>query len=324
LTLKGRDILTLHDFTAEELQKIVDMSVELKVRPRHTIPGNRLVMIFMNPSTRTQVSFESAMSELGGVAYSHGTKALQLAHGETFQDTGRVLSRYVHGILIRNYGGPYGTCHATLQEVAEGASIPVINGADDFEHPTQALADLLTLKELGGDMKKKKIAFVWGWSSRPRSIGLIHSWLNMAGKMGLTFNLGYPEGYEPDDRVLKWTEEDAAKSGAEIFYCNNMQEAVADADIVYVKNWRNIRTTVEVEKEFRADKGKELSQWVVTPDLMTHAKSDAKFMHCLPFERGLEVVDEVADSTQSIVWDQAENRYHINKGLLTAIMDGKM
>jgi ornithine carbamoyltransferase len=324
LTLKGRDILTLHDLTPEEIEKIVDLSVELKARPRPTIAGKRLVMIFMNPSTRTQISFESAMSELGGVAYSHGPTALQLAHGETFQDTGRVLSRYVHGVLVRYYGGPYGTCHATLQDIANGASVPVINGADDFEHPTQALADLLTLKELGGDMRKKRIAFVWGWSSRPRSIGLIHSWLNMAAKMGLSFSLGYPRGYEPDSQVLKWTEEDASKSGAEISYYTNMEEAVANADIVYVKNWRNIRTTVETEKEFRSDKGKALSQWVVTPDLMKHAKSDAKFMHCLPFERGLEVVDEVADGAQSIVWDQAENRYHINKGLLTALLGGKM
>jgi ornithine carbamoyltransferase len=324
LTLKGRDVLQLHDFTSEEIQKIVDLSVELKVRPRPTIAGKRLVMIFMNPSTRTQISFESAMTELGGAAYSHGPNALQLAHGETFQDTGRVLSRYVHGVVVRYYGGPYGVCHNTLQEIADGATVPVINGADDFEHPTQALADLLTLKELGGDMRKKRIAFVWGWSSRPRSIGLIHSWLNMAAKMGLDFTLGYPKGYEPDDEVLKWAEEDAEKSGAEISYYTDMEEAVANADIVYVKNWRNIRTTVEEEKEFRANRGKGLSQWIVTPDLMKHAKPDSKFMHCLPFERGLEVVDEVADGPQSIVWDQAENRYHINKGLLTALLGGKM
>ena len=324
MTLEGRDILTLHDLTPDEIERIVDLSVELKVRPRHTIPGKRLVMIFMNPSTRTQISFESAMSELGGASYSHGQNALQLAHGETFEDTGRVLSRYVHGVLIRYYGGPYGTCHATIQEVARGASVPVINGADDFEHPTQALADLLTLKELGGDMRKKKIAFVWGWSSRPRSIGLIHSWLNMAAKVGLNFSLGYPKGYEPDDKVLKWTEEDSVKSGAQINYYTDMEEAVADADIVYVKNWRDIRSSIDDEKKFRANKGKKLSQWVVTPELMKYAKSDAKFMHCLPFERGLEVVDEVADGAQSIVWDQAENRYHINKGLLTAILGGKM
>ncbi|MGQ4911619.1 MAG: ornithine carbamoyltransferase [Candidatus Thorarchaeota archaeon] len=319
MTLRGRNVLTLHDFSAAEIEKIVDLSVELKARPRQTLDGNRLVMIFMNPSTRTQISFESAMSELGGVAYSHGPSALQLAHGETFQDTGRVLSRYVHGVVIRNYGGPYGTCHATLKEVAEGASIPVINGADDFEHPTQALADLLTLKELG-NMKEKKIAFVWGWSKRPRSIGLIHSWLNMAAKVGLKFSLGYPKGYEPDSEVMKWVEEDSDKSGADISYHTDMEEAVADADIVYVKNWRNIRTDVEDEKRFREGKGKDLNRWIVTADLMKHAKPDAKFMHCLPIERGFEVADDVADGTQSIIWDQAENRFHINKGLLTAIM----
>ena len=324
MTLKGRDILTLHDLTPEELLKIVDMSVELKARPRHTIPGKRLVQIYMNPSTRTQISFESAMSELGGFSYSHGSTALQLAHGETFQDTGRVLSRYVHGIVVRYYGGTYGECHATLREVAEGASVPVISGADDFEHPTQALADLLTLKEMGGDMRKKRIAFVWGWSSRPRSIGLIHSWLNMSAKLGLNFSLGYPKGYEPDDKVLKWVEEDSQKSGAEISYYTDMEKAVANADIVYVKNWRNIRSGYEEEKKFRDDKSNKLSEWIVTPKLMKHAKPVAKFMHCLPFERGLEVVDEVADGPQSIVWDQAENRYHINKGILTALLGGKM
>jgi len=306
-SLKGRDFLTLADFTQEELLFMIDTARMLKARyygGERVIPilyGRHLAMIFEKPSTRTRISFETAMKELGGDAMYLGWNELQLGRGETIEDTARVLSRYVDGIMARVYQ------HEKLVKLAEYSTVPVINGLSDLLHPAQALTDIYTIMEKKGrDLSKLKIVFIGDGGDN-----VLHSLLLGIGILGGKLIISSPEGYDPNPLVVKWFEEKASPYGGEYEIVRDPVEAVKGADVVYTDVWVSMGQESMREKRVR-----DLEPYRVTVELMKYAKHDAIFMHCLPAHRGEEVVDEVIDGRWSVVWDQAENRKHVQKAIL--------
>ena len=307
-SLKGRHCLTLTEFNREELLFIIDTAFQLKQRylaGERVIPilyGRHLAMIFEKPSTRTRVSFETAMRELGGNAIYLSASELQLARGETIEDTARTLSRYVDGIMARVYE------HWKLERLAQYSRVPVINGLSDLHHPCQALADVMTIMEKKGrDITKLKIVFVGDGGDN-----VLHSLMLAIGILSGKIVISSPPGYEPHPSVVKLFYEHATGT-FEIE--RDPYKAVEGADVVYTDVWVSMGQEREREKRVR-----DLQPYRVTVDLMSRAKKDAIFMHCLPARRGEEVVDEVIDGRWSVVWDQAENRKHAQKGLLALII----
>jgi ornithine carbamoyltransferase len=310
-SLKGRHCLTLAEFSREELLFIIDTAFQFKQRylaGERVIPvlaGRHLAMIFEKPSTRTRVSFETAMRELGGHAMYLSASELQLARGETIEDTARVLSRYVDGIVARVYE------HWKVEKLAEYSRVPVINGLSDLHHPCQGLSDVFTIMEKKGrDISRLKIVFVGDGGDN-----VLHSLMLAVGILGGKVIISSPKGYEPHPSVVKLFEEHAAPYGGSFEIERDPYKAVEGADVVYTDVWVSMGQEREREKRVR-----DLEPYRVTVDLMKRAKPDAVFMHCLPARRGEEVVNEVIDGKWSIVWDQAENRKHAQKALLALII----
>lgn len=308
--LKGRDLLWLVDYTPEEIWAILDTARMFKERfysGERVIPvlqGRVLAMIFQKPSTRTRVSFEVAMYQLGGYAMYLGWKELQLGRGETIADTARVLSRYVDGIVARVYA------QKDIEELAKYADVPVINGLSDLVHPVQALSDMFTIWEKKGQLSGLKLAFVGDGTDN-----VLHSLLLASAKLGVSISIGSPKELRPNKEILRHAEEATEHSGAVIEFYEDPYEAVRGADIVYTDVWVSMGQEAERERKVKL-----LEPYRVTVDLMRHAKKDAIFMHCLPAHRGEEVVDEVIDGTWSVVWDQAENRLHTQKAILALLL----
>lgn len=309
-SLRGRDFLSVADFTSEELRFVIDTAYQLKQRfysGERVIPvlkGKTLLMIFQKPSTRTRVSFEQAMVQLGGHVMSFNWQELQLGRGETIADTARVLSRYVDGIVARVYK------HSDLIELAKYAEIPVINALSDKEHPCQAVGDMLTILEKKGRLKGITLAYVGDGGNN-----VAHSLILAASKLGVNVRIGTAEGYDPDPDIVKLAEAEAKLNGSYIEIVRKPEEAVKGVDVVYTDVWVSMGQEAEKEKRER-----DLGKFRVTPELMKLAKEDAIFMHCLPAHRGLEVVDEVIDGPWSVVWDQAENRLHAQKAILALLL----
>ena len=310
-SLKGRHLLTVADYTKEEILLILETAKVLKERYLAgeriipLLPGRHLAMIFEKPSTRTRVSFETAMRELGGDALYLGWRDLQLGRGETIEDTARVLSRYVDGIMARVYE------QEKLERLAKYSRVPVINGLSDLLHPCQALTDVYTIFEKkGSDLRKLKIVFVGDGGDN-----VLHSLMLTIGILGGKIIISSPKGYDPDPRIVKLFEEKAAPNGGEFEIIRDPIEAVKGADVVYTDVWVSMGQEKEREKRI-----KDLEPYRVTVELMKYAKPDAVFMHCLPAHRGEEVVDEVIDGKWSVVWDQAENRKHVQKAILALLI----
>ncbi|HIQ03847.1 MAG TPA: ornithine carbamoyltransferase [Desulfurococcales archaeon] len=308
-SLRGRDLLTLQDYTREEIMFILETAKMLKQRyysGERVIPilkGKTLAMIFQKPSTRTRVSFEVAMHQLGGFTLYLNWNELQLGRGETIADTARVLSRYVDGIMARVYK------HSDLEELAKYAEIPVINGLSDLYHPCQALGDMLTIWEKKGKLENLKIAWVGDGNN------VCNSLIIASTKLGLNIAIATPKGYEPPKHVIEWAKQNAKESGSEIILTNNPVKAVENADIVYTDVW--VSMGQEKEREIRL---KVFKPYQVNKELLARAKEDVIFMHCLPARRGEEVTDEVIDGPWSVVWDQAENRLHVQKAILSLLL----
>ncbi len=308
--LKGRDFLCLADFTRSELMAFLETAKMLKERYYAgeiylpLLKGRQLAMIFQKPSTRTRVSFEVAIEQLGGHALYLGWKDLQLGRGETVADTARVLSRYVHGIMARVYE------QRDLEELARYADVPVINGLSNLTHPAQALSDMYTIWEHKGRLEGLKLVFVGDGADN-----MAHSLLIAAAKLGLHMVIATPKGYDPDPEIYKRAEEAAQESGAVIEVTRDPREAVKGADIVYTDVWVSMGQEEEMERRM-----KDLAAYQVNSELMRLAKPTAVFMHCLPAHRGQEVTDEVIDGPQSVVWTQAENRLHVQKAILALLM----
>ena len=308
MSLKGRDFLTLKDFTRQEIEEMVNLGIDLKAKQKAGIPtpilaGKTLGMIFQKSSTRTRVSFEVGMYQLGGSALFLSTNDLQIGRGEPIKDTARVLSRYLDGIMIRTYS------HADVEELAEYADIPVINGLTDDYHPTQIIADLITIQEHKGKLEGIKFAYVGDGNN------MTHSLMIGCAKVGMDVTVACPDGYMPNPVIVALAQGYAAESGGSVTVMHDPKEAVKGVDVVYTDTWASMGQ--EAEKEIRK---KAFAGYQVDDAMMALAKPDAIFMHCLPAYRGMEVTDEVIESPQSVVFDEAENRLHAHKAIMASVM----
>ncbi|MBO7747256.1 ornithine carbamoyltransferase [Paenibacillus sp. MWE-103] len=308
VSLKGRDFIELTDYTPEEIRYLIDLAIELKRKQKagethHPLKGKTLGMIFEKSSTRTRVSFEVGMYQLGGQALFLSRNDLQIGRGETVSDTAQTLSRYLDGMMIRTFA------HRTVIELARAATVPVINGLTDLAHPCQVLADYQAVLEHKGRLAGLKIAYIGDGNN------MVHSLLIGAAKLGLHMSVATPEGYEPDADVVRMTKEYAAESGSRIHVCRDPREAIADADVVYTDVWASMGFEAEQKERELA-----FADYQVNEELARHAKPDYIFMHCLPAHRGEEVSEGVIDGKHSIIFDQAENRLHAQKAVMAAIM----
>jgi ornithine carbamoyltransferase len=298
-----RDFLTIPDFTRDELTGLFALADRMKrgVHVRKPLVGKILAMMFMKASTRTRVSFEVGVTQLGGHALFLSDRDLQIGRGEPIADTARVLSRMVDGIMIRTFA------HTDVDELARYADIPVINGLTDLQHPCQVLADVLTIRQHLGTHEGKKVAWIGDGNN------VANSWLDAAYRLGFDLALACPEGYDPDAKLLA-----RAKENANVTLYRDPREAVAGANAVNTDVWASMG-----KEEERQSREKAFAGFTVDSKLMSGAARDAIFLHCLPAHRGEEVSADVIDGPQSVVWDEAENRLHIQKAILAVVMGGE-
>lgn len=306
--LRGRDLLELDDYTTEEIQYLIDLAIEIKAKQKNgevyqPLKGKTIGLIFEKSSTRTRVSFEVGMYQLGGHALFLSKNDIQLGRGETIADTAGVMSRYLDGIMIRTFG------HDKVVDLARYASIPVINGLSDLAHPCQVLADYQTIYEHKGTLKGLKLAYIGDGNN------MAHSLMIGGAKLGVHVSVASPEGYEPDPQVVASAQKIAEATGAVIEVVRDPKAAVKDADAIYTDVW----ASMGFEEE---QKAREIAfaAYQVDEELAKHAKPDYVFMHCLPAHRGEEVSEGVIDGKHSIIFDQAENRLHAQKALMAALM----
>jgi len=307
----GKDFLELLSIPNKELKALLRSAAQLKVKQRHGIPhpllpGRMLGLVFQKPSTRTRVSFEAGMNQLGGQAMVLPMGDIQLSRGESVADTARVLSRYLDAIVVRTFD------HAIVEEWAREATIPVINGLTDLNHPCQALSDLLTIQEKKGRLKGIKIAYVGDGNNVTNSL------IEAAAKMGMTIAVGCPAGYQPDQHVVDLARVEAQQTGAAIEIGADPLVAVKDADVVYTDVWISMGREREQARRLKI-----LTPYQLNERLLKRAKPDALVMHCLPAHRGEEISAEVLDGPQSVVLDQAENRLHMQKAILVRLLGKK-
>lgn len=305
-----RDLLSMLDLE-KDLIGILELATSIKNRtkagePYEPLRGKSLAMIFEKASTRTRVSFEVGMTQLGGHALFLSPSDLQIGRGETIADTARVLSRFVDGIMYRAYKSE------NVRELAKHASVPVINGLDDKEHPCQIVADLMTILEHKGTLKGLKLAYVGDGNN------VCNSLLVGCAEVGMHVTAGTPKGFEPDPRLLSEARRIGKTTGARVEVVHDPFEAVRDADVVYTDVW----VSMGMEKE-KAERERTFTPYQINARLLTAAKKDAIVMHCLPAHRGLEIADEVVDGPQSVVFDEAENRLHAQKAILVQLLGGE-
>jgi ornithine carbamoyltransferase len=306
--LKGRDLLELNDYSPEEITYLIDLAIELKRKQKNgevyqPLLGKTIGLIFEKSSTRTRVSFEVGMYQLGGHALFLSKNDIQLGRGETVGDTAQVMSRYLDGIMIRTFG------HDKVEDLARYASVPVINGLSDLAHPCQVLADYQTVYEHKGKLKGLKLAYIGDGNN------MAHSLLIGGAKLGVHVAIAGPEGYEPDAAVVAEAREIAKETGSIITVTRSPQEAVQDADVIYTDVWASMGFEAEQLAREAAFK-----DYQVNEELVKGAQSDYLFLHCLPAHREEEVSTGVIDGPNSVIFDQAENRLHAQKALMAALM----
>ena len=299
-----KDFLSILDITQEELFEILSLAERLKRQKRAGVPhellrGTTLAMIFEKSSTRTHISFEVGMNELGGHALFLNAKDLQIGRGEEIRDTARVASRYVSAVMIR------ANRHSTIEELAENASIPVINGLSDSEHPCQLLADILTIKEHYGEIRDLRVAWVGDGNNVCNSLVL------SSPLTGMDITVASPKGYEVSPQLVQR----AKTLGGKVRMVKKPEDAVKDADIIFTDTWVSMGDEAERAKRLSAFQG-----FTVDNRLLARASPDARVLHCLPAHRGEEITGEVIDGPQSLVWDEAENRLHAQKALLVKLL----
>jgi ornithine carbamoyltransferase len=306
--LKGRDFTRVADWTGEELERTLDLADELKEQQKrreqhHLLPGRTLGMIFQKPSTRTRVSFEVGIAQLGGTGLYLSAGDLQLGRGETLKDTATVLSRYLDAIMIRTFA------QEDVEELARHALIPVINGLTDSAHPCQALADVMTIRERLGRLAGVKLVYLGDGNNVCASL------MVAAAKLGLNFRAATPKGYEPSAEAVEIAREAATESGATIELLADPREAAAGADVLYTDVWTSMGQEEERERRLR-----DLSGFGIDDELVGLANEDAIVLHCLPAHYGEEITENVLYGPQSAVWDQAENRLHAQKALMVLVI----
>jgi ornithine carbamoyltransferase len=311
-SLNNKDVLSLQDLSSEEILSILRLSGNLKnelmsgdgEKASQLLKGKVLGMIFQKPSTRTRVSFETGIFHLGGNALYLSTNDMQLSRGESIEDTGRTLSLYVNCIVARVYE------HADVQMLADSASIPVINGLSDTFHPCQILADLLTIQEHKKKMKGLNLAWIGDGNN------VCNDLLLGCAKTGINMTAACPHGYEPLEQIVRLAREEEQKTGADITITDDPLQATKDADIIVTDTFLSIGK--DQDKTTREEAF--LPRYQVNSDLLKNAKRDVIFMHCLPAKRGQEVTSEVIDGSSSVIWDEAENRLHVQKALMCMLM----
>ena len=306
--LKGRDLLSLLDYTSEEVLYLIDTAIKLKKDTAEgklapILAGKTLGMIFEKNSTRTRVSFEVGMNQLGGHAMFMHARDLQIGRGESIHDTGKVFSEYLDGVMIR------ANSHEMVKELAEHTSVPVINGLTDIFHPCQALADLLTIVEHKGSLAGKKIAYIGDGNN------VAHSLVIAAAHAGMHVTIGTPKGYECNGELVNKAKKLALANGGSVFETTNPVEAVTDADAVYTDVWTSMGQEEEAEARLEAFK-----DFQINDELVSHSKSDYMFLHCLPAHREEEVATSVIDGPNSYVFQQAGNRLHAQKAVLATLL----
>jgi ornithine carbamoyltransferase len=301
-----RDYVDENDWAPAEIEAILDLAIRVKASPgdyRTALAGKSLAMIFEKSSTRTRVSFEAGMFQLGGLGMFLSSRDLQLGRGEPIEDTARVLSRYADGIMARTYA------QATVEGLAKFASVPVINGLSDLLHPCQALADFLTIRERFGGTRGFPLCYVGDGNN------VAHSLMLTGAKLGASVAIVTPEGFEPAERIVAAARETAAKTGGKIVVTHSIEEGLAGARAVYTDVWTSMGQEAEASERARKFEG-----YRVTARVFSLAAKDAIFLHCLPAHRGEEVDAAVIDSPASAIFDEAENRLHAQKALLVLLM----
>jgi ornithine carbamoyltransferase len=307
--IKHKDFLTIGEFDSMEITSLLSDAIELKKMQKQGIPhpylsGKVLGMIFEKASTRTRVSFEVGMLQLGGHAIFLSSKDIQLGRGETISDTAKVLSRYVDGIMVRTFG------HDLIEEFALNATVPVVNGLTDLHHPCQVLADLLTILEHKGKLAGLKLCYIGDGNNN-----MTHSLMEGAAKVGMHMSVASPKGYEPNQEIVSSVKEMVKKAGTTLEFTHDPVKAVEDADVIITDVWTSMGMEDQHEERLNAFKPFQVNQ-----ELCQHAKKDFIFLHCLPAHRGEEVAAEIIDGPHSVVFDEAENRLHAQKAVLKALM----
>jgi ornithine carbamoyltransferase len=296
-----RDFLNIADFSAAETFALLDLAERMRTGgyDKKPLAGKALAMLFMKSSTRTRMSFEVGALQLGGSAHFLSPRDVQIGRGEPIADTARVLSRYVHGIMIRTFA------HQDAVDLAADADVPVINGLTDLSHPCQILADILTVHQHQGNIRGKTVAWIGDGNN------MANSWIEAAAHLGFTLTIACPEGFEPDEQFLALAREQAA----DVRLLRDPREAVAGADVVTTDVWASMG-----QEEEQAKRALAFALYQVDDTLMELAAPHAIFLHCLPAHRGEEVTASVIDGPQSVVWDEAENRLHIQKAIMAVLM----
>jgi ornithine carbamoyltransferase len=320
-SLKGRDFLGLKDFSREDLEGILALAAAMKSgrdRSRY-LQDKNLGMLFTVASTRTRISFQVAARHLGGHAEHYSPAELQLSNNESLIDTAAVMGRFLDGLVVRLYDmSAYGKGRESLELIAEHAPVPVINALDDKEHPCQILADVLTLQEkLGPDFRRKKVVLAWAYAKRQKSPGVTHSLMVAAALLGMSLTVAFPVGFEPDEEYTSFVREAAGSSGGTIDLVHDLDEAATGADVIYAKSWKSLTRTTEEDRELRE---KHRGTWRVSQSHFDRANPGALFMDCMPLIRGDEATAEVVDGPQSVRYDEAENRLHIQKAILASLL----
>jgi ornithine carbamoyltransferase len=304
---RHKDLVSIHDLVGEEVEALFQLAANVKARPeryRSALSGQTLAMIFEKSSTRTRVSFEVGMYQLGGLATFLSSRDIQIGRGETIHDTAKVLSRYVNGIMARTFA------HATVIDLAKHATVPVINGLTDLLHPCQALTDYFTVRERFGSSRGLALAYVGDGNN------MCHSLMLGGPKVGMNVRVATPAGYRPKPEIVELATQDAAVAGTTIEVTTRPEIAIRGANVVYTDVFASMGQEEEAEVRLRAFTG-----YQVTPELMETADKDAIFMHCLPCHRGEEVHADVADGRWSVIFDEAENRLHVQKAILLMLMN---
>ncbi len=306
--IEVKDLLSIHDLSTKEINDIMDLAKTLKTQLKngeqhHLLKGKTLGMIFQKASTRTRVSFEVGMWQLGGAALFLNANDMQIGRGEPVKDTARVLSRYVDGIMIRTFS------HDEVIELAQFATIPVINALTDLMHPCQALTDIFTVLEHKGRLQGLKMVYIGDGNN------MVNSLLQACAKVGMDISIATPKGYEPDAAVVAEALTAAAATGSKIVLCEDPLEAAKDADVLYTDVWASMGKEIEQE-----DRREVFVNYQINQSVMDVAQKDAIVLHCLPAHRGEEITEEVLESKQSVVFDQAENRLHVQKAIMVLLM----
>jgi ornithine carbamoyltransferase len=303
--LRGKDLISINLLTSDEVNLIIQESDKMKNGPRLTesLRGKTLAMIFEKSSTRTRVSFETGIYQLGGIGMYFSSKDLQMGRGETIHDTAKVLSRFVDGIMARTFA------YQTVLDLARYATVPVINGLTDYDHPCQVLADLFTIYEKKRTLKGLSLSYLGDGNN------VLHSLIQGCAKVGMNIIYCNPRGYTPLDSVVEEAKESAKLTGSRIAYTDDPVFAVKDADIIYTDVWVSMGQEEEKQKKLS-----DLKRYQLNTELLNKAKEDVLVMHCLPAHRGEEITDEVMDGANSIVFDQAENRLHTQKAIMKLLM----